>query len=156
MASLTRDYCSLIIRASQFSSTTRNLVPRFKRRSKGEDLVTNSNESSWSWLLFSKRSIHYVDVFITLLQVIMMKSSSFLRELHRTYERIKGGYSGRTDLCKVDYLVYNIGGRWKVTLELKLKKISRVNKGGIVGSFEQAGNRPMPETGCERGSKQRE
>ena len=92
-------YCSLIIRASQFSSTTRNLVPRFRRRSKGEDLVMNSNESSWSWLFFSKRSIHYVDVFISL-----------LRELHRTYERIKGGYPGRTDLCKVVYLVANIGG----------------------------------------------
>ena len=83
MASLVEGYCSLIIRVSQFSSTTRNLVPRFRRRSKGEELVTNSNESSWSWLLFSKRSIHYVDVFISL-----------LRELHRTYERIKGGYSG--------------------------------------------------------------
>ena len=30
VASLAWDYCSLIIRASQFSSTTRNLVPRFK------------------------------------------------------------------------------------------------------------------------------
>ena len=35
VAPLARDYCSLIIRASQFSSTTRNLVPRFKRWSKG-------------------------------------------------------------------------------------------------------------------------
>ena len=35
-ASLTEDHCSLIIRASQFSSTTRNLVPRFKREVKGE------------------------------------------------------------------------------------------------------------------------
>ena len=32
------DCCSLIIRASQFSSTTRNLVPRFKEWSKGERL----------------------------------------------------------------------------------------------------------------------
>ena len=56
------------------------------------------------------RSIHYVDVFISLLQIIMMKSASLLRELHRTYERIKGGYSGRMDLCKVVYLVDNIGG----------------------------------------------
>ena len=38
----------------------------------------------------------------------MMKSASFLQELHRTYEGIKGGHSGRTDLCKVDYLVDNI------------------------------------------------
>ena len=90
------------------------------------DWLQNSNESSRSWLLFSKRWIHYVDVLFFLLQVIMMKSGSFLWELHRTYERIKGGYSGRTDLCKVDYVVDNIGGRWrKVTLELKLKKISR-------------------------------
>ena len=35
MTSLVEGYCSLIIRASQFSSTTRNLVPRFKAR-KGE------------------------------------------------------------------------------------------------------------------------
>ena len=32
----------------------------------------------------------------------MMKSASFLQELHRTYERIKGGHSGRTYLCKVN------------------------------------------------------
>ena len=38
MAPLTEDYYSLIIRASQFSSTTRNLVPRFKGWSKGERL----------------------------------------------------------------------------------------------------------------------
>ena len=36
MAPLAEVYCSLIIRASQFSSTTRNLVPRFKREVKGE------------------------------------------------------------------------------------------------------------------------
>ena len=44
-----------------------------------------------------------------LLQVIMMKLASFLRELHRTYKGMKGGYPGRTDLRKVDYLVDNIG-----------------------------------------------
>ena len=38
LISLAGDYCSLIIRASQFSSTTRNLVPRFKGWSKGERL----------------------------------------------------------------------------------------------------------------------
>ena len=91
MASLPEGYCSLITRASQFSSTTRNLVPRFKRGSKGEGIWSrNSNESSRSWLLFAERSIHYVDVFISLLQVLMMKLASFLWELHRTYERIKG------------------------------------------------------------------
>ena len=54
------------------------------------------------------RSALYIDVFICLLQAILMKSSFFHQDLHRTYERIKGGYSGRTDLCKVDYLVANI------------------------------------------------
>ena len=38
VASLAGNYCSLIIRASQFSSTTRKLVPRFKGWSKGERL----------------------------------------------------------------------------------------------------------------------
>ena len=110
VASLVEGYCSLIIRASQFSPTTRNLVPRFKRGSKGERIwLRNSNESSRSWLSFSKRSIHYVDVSISLLNRIMMKSASFLEGLHRTYERIKGEHSGRTDLGKVDYLVDNVG-----------------------------------------------
>ena len=36
VASLAEGYCSVTTRASQFSSTTRNLVPRFKRQSKGE------------------------------------------------------------------------------------------------------------------------
>ena len=36
MASLAENYYSLIIRASQFSSTTRNLVPRFRTGSNGE------------------------------------------------------------------------------------------------------------------------
>ena len=38
----------------------------------------------------------------------MMKSAPFLQELHRTYEIIKGGHSGRTDVGKVDYRVDNI------------------------------------------------
>ena len=71
--------------------------------------LRNSNESYQPWLLFSKRSIHSVDVFIPMHQCIMMKLSSFLQKLHRTYERIKGEYSERTDLRKVDYLVDNIG-----------------------------------------------
>mgnify|MGYP005813699507 CR=1 FL=1 len=109
MASLAEDYCSLIIQASQFSSTTRNLVLRFKRRGNGGRFwLRNSNESSWSWLLFSKKLIPFVDVFISMLQVIMMKSASFLWELGRTYERIRG-YTRRMDLYKVDYLVDIIG-----------------------------------------------
>ena len=35
VAYLVEFYCSLIIRASEFSSTTRNLIPRFKGWSKG-------------------------------------------------------------------------------------------------------------------------
>ena len=55
MASLAKVYCSLIIRASQFSSTTRNLVPRFKRRSKGKGAGSEKpNESSRSWLPFRR------------------------------------------------------------------------------------------------------
>ena len=41
----------------------------------------------------------------------MMKSTSFLRELHRTYERIKGGYSGGTSLYKVDYYLVDNSGK---------------------------------------------
>ena len=42
MASLAEGYCSLITRASQFSSTTRNLVLRFKRCIKGGVLVAKN------------------------------------------------------------------------------------------------------------------
>ena len=91
MASLPKVYCSLIIRASQFSSTTRNLVPRFRGGSKGEWIwLRHFDECHRSWLLFSKRSIHYVDVFISLLQVVMVKPWSFLQDLHRTYGKDKG------------------------------------------------------------------
>ena len=55
----------------------------------------------------------------------MMKSESFLQELHRTYERIKVGHSGRTDLYEVDYLVDTSRKVAGVTLESELKKISR-------------------------------
>ena len=107
MASLAWVYYSIIIRALQNSSTTRNLVPRFKRGVRGKNRLRDSNGSSRSWLLSSKRSIHYVDVSISVLQFLMMKSSSFLQELHRTYERDKGIYE-RTDLYKVAYLDNNI------------------------------------------------
>src|SRR4051812_34494013 len=90
MASLAEGYCSLITRASQFSSTTRNLVPRFRSGSKGEGIwLRNAIGSSQSWLFFSKRSIHSVDVFIPMHHYIMMRLSSFLKELHRTYERVR-------------------------------------------------------------------
>ena len=54
MASLVESYYSLIIRASQFSSTTRNLVPRFKRGVRGKNRLRNSNDSSRSWLPFRR------------------------------------------------------------------------------------------------------
>ena len=56
------DYCSMIIGVLQISSTTRNLVPRFKRWSKGTVLVTNLvsllglawlSRKGWSFLLMS-------------------------------------------------------------------------------------------------------
>ena len=60
----------------------------------------------------------------------MMKSASFLQELHRTYERIKGGHSGRTGLCKVDYLVDNIeeGGRSNSQIETYKNIESKVRR----------------------------
>ena len=70
MASLMWGYYSLIIRASQFSSTTRNLVPRFKRGVRGGLVIL--------WI-FLKKLIPFVDVFNSLFQSIMMKLSSFLR-----------------------------------------------------------------------------
>ena len=110
MASLAKNYCSLNIRASQFSSTTRNLVPRFKRGGKGKEIwLRNSNESSLSWLPFSKRSIHYIDVFITLLPAIMMKLSPYLQDLHRTYERVRRENSIRTDSNKIEHQTVNSG-----------------------------------------------
>ena len=55
MASLGVGYCSLVIRASQFSSTTRNLIPRFKWWSKGGGVGSKKpNESSRSWLPFRR------------------------------------------------------------------------------------------------------
>ena len=39
----------------------------------------------------------------------MMKFVVLSSGFHRTYERIKGGYSERMDLCRFDYLVDNIG-----------------------------------------------
>ena len=98
VAPLVEGYCGLIIRASQFSSTTRNLVPRFKRLSKGKDVVTKILSSLLGLGCFSRRG-----------RSTRMKLSSFLWGLHCAYERIKGEHSGRTDLGKVEYLVDNIG-----------------------------------------------
>ena len=99
MAPLAEVHCSLITWASQFSSTTRNLVPRFRRGVRGRDWLRNSNGSSRCWLLFWKRSIQYIDAFILLLHVKMMKSSSCLRDLHRTYEKVRGS-SATTEFLK--------------------------------------------------------
>ena len=126
MAPFVCDYCSLTPGVLKISSTTRNHVPRFKRWSQGGRLgLRNSSECSWSWLFFSKRLIHYVDVFILLFQVIMMKLSSFLRELHRTYDRVRGVFWKNGLLQGLLSGQYH-RGRWrKVSLELQLKKLSR-------------------------------
>ena len=99
MASLGEGYCSLIIRASQFSSTTRNLVPRFKRGARGKEfgyefltvlLGVGCSSRRGSFLCFS----HHDEVGVL---------STGLR---RTYED-KGIYE-RTDLYKVAYPKNNI------------------------------------------------
>ena len=83
----------------------------------------------------------------------MMKSASFLQELHRTYKRIKGGHSGRTDLCKVDYLVDNIeeGGGSNSRIETYENIESKVRR--YHGKFRAGSNRWMPETGPKKGFK---
>ena len=53
----------------------------------------------------------------------------------------------------VNYLVNNSGNEVEVSPELKLNKTSRAKYEGTMRSFERAGNRSMPETGRERGSK---
>ena len=102
-------YCSLTTRALQFSSTTRNPVPRFKRCSKGEwsgyEILTNLVGLG----CYSQRgrSITLTSSFFCFRSPWW--SHHLSSEFHRTYKRIKGGHSRRTDLCKVDYLVDNIG-----------------------------------------------
>ena len=80
MASLAEGYCSLITRASQFSSTTRNLVPRFKREVKGEG---SGYEILGSVLGLggSSRRGSSITLMSSVLysQSVMMKLSSFLR-----------------------------------------------------------------------------
>ena len=111
VAPLNWDYCSLIIRASQFSSTTRNLVPRFKRGVRGKALVT-----TFKWIS-SKKSIPFVDVFKSLFQSIMMKLSSFLQELHRTYERIRGSSATTECFCGIQS---GVNPRMSIRLPLEL------------------------------------
>ena len=84
----------------------------------------------------------------------MMKSASFLQELHRTYERIKSGHSGRTDLCKVDYLVDNIegGGGSNSRIEIYENIESKVRR--YHGKFRAGRQSFMPETGREKGFKE--
>jgi hypothetical protein len=125
MASLAGDHCSLIIRASQFSSTTRNLFPRFKRGVRGEGLVTNlagllilacTSGRGWSNTLMSSFLCcgHHDEV-----GVLSSGTPSYLRK-NKGWAFWENGprqgcLSGRQHR-----------GRWrKVTLESKLKKISR-------------------------------
>ena len=56
----------------------------------------------------------------------MMKSSSFLRDLHRTYEKDMGGRLGKGGPYQVDYLVHNSGNGVGSNSRIELKKISRV------------------------------
>ena len=124
VASLVEDYCSLIIWASQFSSTTRNLVLRIKRWSKGErsgyEILTNpiglgcSSQSSWSF--------SFMSLFLFFRSSWSQDPSSgtpaYLRKnrgVSRKNGALQGWLSGRQHQ-----------GKWrKVTLELKLKNISR-------------------------------
>ena len=86
-------------------------------RLRGKVWLRNSNESYRSWLFFSKRSIHYVDAFIFLRQVIKMKSVSFLRGFHRTYERI-GGIPGERTSTRLTI--------WSITLGKVAEGNSRI------------------------------
>ena len=85
----------------------------------------------------------------------MIKLSSFLRELHRTYDRVRGVFWKNGPLQGLLSGQYH-RGRWrKVTLELNLKK-SREQVRKYHEKFQRVGNRSKPETKCERGSKQSE
>ena len=122
---ITESYCSMILGVLQISSTTRNLVPRFKRGVRGEGLVTNlagllilacTSGRGWSNTLMSSFLCfgHHDEV-----GVLSSGTPSYLRKnkgwaLWENGPR-QGCLSGR-----------QYRGRWrKVTLESKLKKISR-------------------------------
>ena len=55
----------------------------------------------------------------------MMKFVVLSSGFHRTYERIKGGYSERMDLCRFDYLVDNIGEGGGSNSRIETYKITR-------------------------------
>ena len=62
----------------------------------------------------------------------MMKLSFFFQDLHRTYEGTRGKF-GRTNLCRVDYLVDNLGKVVESISRIELKKnieseVRRYNK----------------------------
>ena len=65
---ITGSYCSMILGVLQISSTTRNLVPRFKRGVRGGRFGNEYSGSSHPGLLFWKRLALYIDVFISLLR----------------------------------------------------------------------------------------
>ena len=75
----------------------------------------------------SKRLIHYLDIIISLLQVIMVLPP-FSRELQRTYEKDVGGRLGKGGPYQVDYLVHNSGNGVGSNPRIELKKISRASK----------------------------
>ena len=57
---------------------------------------------------------------------------------------------GRTDPYRVNYLMNN-GNVAEVSLELKLKKTSRVKYEGTIGSFKRMDKRSIPEQSVRRG-----
>jgi hypothetical protein len=73
---------------------------------------------------------------ITLLQVIMMKSSSFLRGLHRPMNAIRGGNSGRTHLHKVCVTDGELNGKYTKypTSCIPVKSLSAIYDGTKVSN----------------------
>ena len=89
VASLAGDYCSLIIRVSQLSSTTRNLVPRFKGWSKGDKLGKDEVQHKiGTWGYLSERGIE-APLELKFKKVIESK----VRRCHKTLQ------SGRQFRC---------------------------------------------------------
>ena len=157
MASLAEGYCSLITRASQFSSTTRNLVPRFKRWIKGGKVLVAKNLMSllglgcpfeevdpFRWCLhFYSSSLHD--------QVVILSSGS-----PSSYERDQG-----------EKLRKNASPlRWASEGELNGKYIRYPHElyfSGFVEciirwyqSFKRVGNHSMTRQKLEWGFEQRE
>ena len=156
VAWLAGNYCSLIARALQNSSTTRNLVPRFKRWSRGEGAGSEKpNESSRYWLPFQRGwSLSLMSSFLC--------SKSPWSSRHPFFGisivlRTRPG--GKTmEECISTKLGIWRWTRWeihKVPHELYFSEFVECNIRWYQ-SFKRVGNHSMHDTGRERGSKQRE